>query len=90
MAFSFAGSLRPEDIKRNVKEFVDNYLSLESDTYGAAGADSKAIVTRIEPKDYVPNAMQKSRSETIALQQKLGLAVDGVAGYNSIQAVFYN
>ena len=31
-----------------------------------------------------------SRSETIALQQKLGLAVDGVAGYNSIQAVFYN
>ncbi len=31
-----------------------------------------------------------SRSETIALQQKLGLAVDGIAGYNSIQAVFYN
>ena len=31
-----------------------------------------------------------SRSETIALQKKLGLVVDGIAGYNSIQAVFYN
>ncbi len=31
-----------------------------------------------------------SRSETIAVQQKLGLAVDGIAGYNSIQAAFYN
>ena len=55
---TFAGSLRPEDIKRNVKEFVDNYLSVESDTFGAAGVDSKATATRIEPKDYVPNAMQ--------------------------------
>lgn len=31
-----------------------------------------------------------SRSETMALQRKLGLAVDGIAGYNSIQAAFYN
>lgn len=31
-----------------------------------------------------------SRNETIALQRKLGLTVDGIAGYNSIQAVFYN
>lgn len=31
-----------------------------------------------------------SRSETIELQKKLNLSVDGVAGYNSLQAVFYN
>lgn len=31
-----------------------------------------------------------SRSETIFLQKKLGLAVDGIAGYNSIQSAFYN
>lgn len=31
-----------------------------------------------------------SRSETIALQKKLNLTQDGVAGYNSIQAAFYN
>lgn len=33
---------------------------------------------------------KKSRNETILLQQKLGLAVDGIVGYNSIQAAFYN
>lgn len=31
-----------------------------------------------------------ARSETIAVQKKLNLTVDGVAGYNSLQAVFYN
>ncbi len=55
---TFTNSMRPEDIKKNVKEFVDNYLSVESDTFGAAGVDAKATAMRIEPKDYVPNAMQ--------------------------------
>lgn len=55
---TFTSSLRPEDIKKNVKDFVDNYLSVESDTFGAAGVDSKATATRIVPKDYVPNALQ--------------------------------
>lgn len=31
-----------------------------------------------------------SRTETMAVQRKLSLKVDGIAGYNSIQAVFYN
>lgn len=59
---SFHNSLRPEDIKENVKNFVDNFLSVESDTVGAAGTDSKANVTRIEPKDYVPNALQTEKT----------------------------
>ena len=33
---------------------------------------------------------KNARSETIALQRRLNLTQDGVAGYNSIQAVFYN
>lgn len=33
---------------------------------------------------------KKARSETIALQRLLNLTQDGVAGYNSIQAAFYN
>ncbi len=33
---------------------------------------------------------KNTRAETILLQQKLALSVDGIAGYNSIQAVFYN
>ena len=35
---------------------------------------------------YGPSA----RTDTIALQRKLHLKVDGIAGYNSIQAAFYN
>ena len=31
-----------------------------------------------------------SRSETLELQKKLGLKKDGVAGYNTLQAEFYN
>lgn len=58
----FNSSLRPEDLKRNVKEFVNNYLSIESDTFGAAGVDAKADAVRIEPKDYVPNALQSDRT----------------------------
>lgn len=59
---TFNTSLRPEDIKKNVKSFVDNFLSVESETFGAAGTDSKADVTRIEPKDYVPNALQTEKT----------------------------
>lgn len=32
----------------------------------------------------------KSRTETMAVQKHLNLKVDGIAGYNSIQAAFYN
>ena len=35
---------------------------------------------------YGPSA----RTATMDLQRKLGLKVDGVAGYNSIQSAFYN
>lgn len=55
---TFSSSLRSEDIKEYVKNFVDDYLSIDSETWGAAGVDSKATATRIEPKDYVPNAVQ--------------------------------
>ena len=33
---------------------------------------------------------QRSWSETMLLQEKLGLKADGIAGYNSIQSAFYN
>lgn len=59
---SFSQTLRPEDIKENVESFVKNYMSIESDTFGAAGTDAKAKVERIEPKDYVPNALQTEKT----------------------------
>lgn len=58
----YTQSLRDEDIKKNVQRFVDNYLAVETDTFGAAGVDAKADVQRIEPKDYVPNAAQTDRT----------------------------
>lgn len=57
----YSTPLRPEDLKKNVKDFADNYLSVESDTFGAAGTDSKADAQRIEPKDFVPNALSTDR-----------------------------
>lgn len=58
----YTQSLRPEDLKKNVEDFVNNYLSIESSTFGAAGVDAKADAIRIEPKDYVPNAAQIDRT----------------------------
>lgn len=58
----YSANMRDEDIKANVKKFVDNYLSVSTETFGAAGVDSKADVIRIEPKDYVPNAAQTDRT----------------------------
>lgn len=59
---TFTSAMRPEDIKDNVENFVKNFLSIESDTFGAAGTDAKAKAERIEPKDYVPNALQTEKT----------------------------
>lgn len=58
----YSTPLRPEDLKRNVEDFVKNYLDVESSTFGAAGIDAKGDAIRIEPKDYVPNALQIDRT----------------------------
>lgn len=55
---TFSTALRREDLKAQVEAFVKDYLSVESETFGAAGVDAKATAQRIEPKDYVPNALQ--------------------------------
>lgn len=59
----FNQTLRPEDIKKNAKEFTDSFLNTEtSETVGVAAVDSKADAIQIEPKDYVPNASQMDRT----------------------------
>lgn len=57
----YSTPLKRDDLKKNVKEFVDTYLSTESDTFGAAGVDSKVDAKQIEPKDVMPNALQQDR-----------------------------
>lgn len=55
---SFKQTLRPEDIRKNVKEFVAEYLSIDSETGGAAAHDAKFDVKQVKPEGYVPNAAQ--------------------------------
>lgn len=56
-------SLRPEDMKKNVEKFVSDYMNTESTTVGAAAIDAKAEAIQIDPKDYVPNAVQMDRTK---------------------------
>jgi HK97 family phage portal protein len=58
----FTDNLRPDDLQKRVKEFTENYLSIDNDTVGAAGTDYSMDAQRIEPKDYVPNAAQTDRN----------------------------
>lgn len=56
-------SLRPEDIKKQAKDFVDSFLNTETSTsIGAAAVDSKADATQVTPNDYVPNAAQMDKT----------------------------
>ena len=57
----FNQALRPEDLKKQTKDFTDNFLSIEN-AGGAAGVDAKCDATQIDPKDYVPNAAQMDRT----------------------------
>lgn len=58
----YTSTLREEDVKKNVKNFVDNYLNIESGSFGAAGISGDAEIQRVEPKDYVPNALQQQNA----------------------------
>lgn len=59
-------STRPDDIKKRTKDFVDTYLSTESETFGAAGIDSKMDAKQIEPKDVMPNsALMNSQTNRV-------------------------
>ena len=54
----FHGSIRPEDIKRQTKEFAESFLQVDDmgENIGVAGVDSKSDATQIKPHDFVPDA----------------------------------
>ena len=56
----FNQTLRPEDIKTNTKQFVDDFLRTDSDGIGAAGVDSKAEAVQVQPYSYVPEKEQSA------------------------------
>lgn len=59
-------AMRPEDLKKQTKEFVDSFLKIEdggeNSTAGAAATDAKFDAQQVEPKDYVPNAQLIDRT----------------------------
>ncbi|MGH2064801.1 phage portal protein [Aerococcus sp. L_4] len=54
----FNQNLRSEDIEKHTKQFVDSFLSTESETTGAAGTDAKTEAIQINPSNYVPDSKQ--------------------------------
>ena len=58
----FNQTLRPEDLKKQAKKFVEDYLSVESDSVGVAATDAKAEAQQVDPKDYVPNEKQMDKT----------------------------
>ena len=58
---SYNTTMRPEDIKKQTKDFVDNYLSYSTDTFGVAAVDQKVEAKQVQPTDYVPNGAVADR-----------------------------
>ena len=58
----FNSSIRPEDLKKNAKQFVNDYMSIESESIGVAATDAKADAIQVQPNDYVPNALQMDKT----------------------------
>ena len=58
----FTTQLKPEDIKKNVKQFVEDFLSTEGDGMGAAGVDGKFDAIQVKPENYVPNEHQMDKT----------------------------
>ena len=56
----FHTTLKQEDIKKQTKQFVDDFLKIEDATdgssAGAAATDAKFDAQQVTPNDYVPNA----------------------------------
>lgn len=48
--------IRPDDLKRQVDDFNESFLSVKN-SGGAAGVDGKADAIQVDNKDYVPNAI---------------------------------
>lgn len=58
----YSASLRGEDLKKNAKDFSDNFLELSNNTSGVAAVDSKADAIQIKNNEFVPNAAQIDRT----------------------------
>jgi hypothetical protein len=59
----FNSVLKPEDLNKQVENFVNNYLAIDNQNGGAAATDGRYDAQQVEPKNYVPN--EKQMQETV-------------------------
>ncbi|MDG6888218.1 phage portal protein [Clostridium perfringens] len=57
----FNQTLRPEDLEKETKKFTERFLSIDN-SGGAAATDAKMDAKQVDPKDYVPNAVQMEKT----------------------------
>lgn len=57
----YKNALKAQDLKKNAKEFAENYISTSSETGGVAAVGADADAQQISTNDYVPNALQSSK-----------------------------
>ena len=57
----FTNSMRQDDIKKQAKQFAEDYLK-NTESVGVAAVDAKAEAIQIKQTDYVPNAMQMDKT----------------------------
>jgi HK97 family phage portal protein len=54
----FKNILKPEDMRKSVKEFNDNYLNIDNNEGGAAGVDNRYELEQVKPNEFNINAEQ--------------------------------
>lgn len=59
----FNQTLRPDDLKKATKQFTDDYLSIDSESGGAAATDAKMDATQVQPNDVMVD--NKLMAETV-------------------------
>jgi HK97 family phage portal protein len=52
----FKSVLKPEDMTKQINNFVDNYLKVTGNKAGAAGSDPRYDAEQVKPYNYVPEA----------------------------------
>lgn len=58
----FNNVIRPEDMKTQTDQFVSDFLNIDNGSTGAAATDAKFDAQQVDPKDYVPNALQMEKT----------------------------
>ncbi|ARK32138.1 phage portal protein [Halalkalibacter krulwichiae] len=58
----FKSVLKQDDMDTQVKNFINNYLSIDNVSGGAAASDPRYDLEQVKPESYVPNADQMDKT----------------------------